>query len=364
VNLKKSIGLGGPNLGLREKTRVAKVLASGKLAQGQLVAQFEHQFSKKFDLGASVALNSGTSALHLGAIGLGIGAGDEVIVPSFTFAATANAFAIQGAKPVFCDVEKDFFTLDPNELEKLITSKTRAVVAVHLYGQLADMKSLSAICKKHNLFLIEDAAQAHGAVIDGKFAGSWGEYSAFSFYPTKNMTTGEGGMLTTFNSSLERSIRLLRNQGMIERYRNEIPGLNNRMTEIGGAIGLEQLKRLDGFNSRRIRNASFYFNELGSLAGLELPKVRSNSKHVFHQFTIKVSGDRDEFAKELKKLGVDSGIYYPTPVHELEAYRVEKHLPVTSQLAKSCLSLPIHPRLSRSDLKKVTSAVKMTLGQK
>jgi len=364
VVVSKSVSLGGPNLGIRERARVAKVLASGKLAQGRLVSEFESEFSKKFGLGSSVALNSGTSALHLGAIGLGIGEGDEVIVPSFTFAATANAFAIQGAKPVFCDVDKDYFTLDANEVEKLVTGRTKAVVAVHLYGQLADMAALSAICSKHNLFLIEDAAQAHGAILNGKFAGSWGEYSAFSFYPTKNMTTGEGGMLTTFNFSLERSVRLLRNQGMIERYRNEIPGLNNRMTEIGGAIGLEQLKRLDGFNSSRIRNASFYFEELGSLAGMELPKVRNDSKHVFHQFTVKVSGDRDEFAKELKALGVDSGIYYPTPVHELEAYQVDKHLPVTSELAKSCLSLPIHPRLSRSDLKKVTRAVKLALGQK
>ena len=362
--MKKVIGLGGPNLGFRERVRVSRVLSSGKLAQGSLVSEFENRFAEKFKLGSSVALNSGTSALHLGGIALEIGPGDEVIVPSFTFAATANAFAIQGAKVVFADVEKDFFTIDPVHVEKLITPRTKAVVAVHLYGQLADVSALSALCKANNIALIEDAAQAHGAMLEGLFAGSWGVYSAFSFYPTKNMTSGEGGMLTTFDAALERKVRLLRNQGMIERYRNEVAGLNNRMTEIGAAIGIEQLRKLDGFNAARIRNSELYFDKLSSTPGIVLPKVRSASKHVFHQFTVQLHGSRDDFATELRSLGVESGIYYPTPVHRLEAYKSQADLPVTEQLAKSCLSLPIHPRLSRKQIDSVVHSVKQVLGQK
>ena len=358
------VGLGGPSLGLKERAAAIKVLRSGKLAQGELVSSFEGEFAAKFGLNSSVALNSGTSALHLGGIALGLGSGDEVIVPSFTFAATANAFAIQGAKPVFCDVEPDFFTISPESVEKLITPRTRAVVAVHLYGQLSDMAHLQDICKRKAIHLIEDAAQAHGAMLDGTFAGGWGSYAAFSFYPTKNMTTIEGGMLTTSDSELERTVRLLRNQGMIERYRNEVPGLNNRMTEVAAAIGLVQLRRLDRFNEARINNANVYFSELSGVTGLQLPKMRKNSKHVFHQFTVKVQGDRNEFAIELSKLGVDSGIYYPTPVHQLPAYQSSSKLPVTDALAASCLSLPIHPKLSRRELKIVVSAVKAVMGQR
>lgn len=355
--------MGGPNLGFSERKRVSRVLASGKLAQGSLVLEFESKFSKKFGFSASVALNSGTSALHLGGIALDLESGDEVIVPSFTFAATANAFAVQGATPVFADVEEDFFTINPDSVERLITPRTKAVVAVHLYGQLADMNSLSAICEKHNVALIEDAAQAHGAMHEGIYAGSWGAYSAFSFYPTKNMTSGEGGMLTTSDSELERKVRLLRNQGMIERYKNEVAGLNNRMTEIQAAIGIEQLRKLDGFNAARIRNAEVYFRNLSSTPGIKLPAVRAKSKHVFHQFTVTVDGDRDEFASELRKLGVESGVYYPTPVNELQAYNISAELPVTKRLSKSCLSLPIHPRLSKRDLDFVIKSVKQVVGQ-
>lgn len=361
--MSQRVSLGGPSLGLRERVAVSQVLRSGKLAQGAQVGAFEKAFSAKFQVGTSVALNSGTSALHLGGIALGIGAGDEVIVPSFTFAATANAFAIQGATPIFCDVERDFYTIDPEAVESLITPRTRAVVAVHLYGQLSDMHRLREICHRHNLHLIEDAAQAHGAMLDDIFAGGWGSYSAFSFYPTKNMTTIEGGMLTTSDPGIERSARLLRNQGMIERYKNEVPGLNNRMTEVAAAVGLVQLRKLDSFNEKRVKNANFYFSELSGLEGFQLPKIRANSKHVFHQFTALVSGDRNEFAAELKKLDVDSGIYYPTPVHQLPAYNSSANLPVTSELARSCISLPIHPKLSKQELRKVVRAVNLVMGQ-
>jgi len=356
------IGLGGPSLGLREKIAVWSQLSSGKLAQGAKVEKFETSFAKWVGAKKAVAVNSGTSALHIGNLSLGIGPGDEVIVPAFTFAASANSIALTGAKPVFCDVEEDYFTIDPNKIEKLITPKTKAIMAVHLYGQMCDMKSLKAIADKHGLFLIEDAAQAHGASIDGVPAGSWGDFAAFSFYPTKNMTTGEGGAITTDNEELVRMSKLLRNQGMLERYRNEVVGLNNRMTEISAVIGLEQLRRVDGFNGKRMRNAQILSEGLSGVGGISIPSIRQNAKHVFHQYTVRIDGDRDIFASELKKLGVDNAVYYPVPVNRLASFMPSEPLMVSEYLSKHCLSLPVHPSLTKVQLEKVTSSVRKVLG--
>jgi perosamine synthetase len=356
------IGLGGPSLGLREKLAVWSQLSSGKLAQGPKVEKFETSFAKWVGAKKAVAVNSGTSALHIGNLSLGIGLGDEVIVPAFTFAASANSIALTGAKPVFCDVEEEYFTIDPNKVEKLITPKTKAIMAVHLYGQMCDMKSLEAIADKHGLFLIEDAAQAHGASIDGIPAGSWGDFAAFSFYPTKNMTTGEGGAITTGNEELVRMSKLLRNQGMLERYRNEVVGLNNRMTEISAVIGLEQLRRVDGFNRKRIRNAQILSEGLSGVGGINVPSIRQNAKHVFHQYTVRIDGNRDLFASELKKLGVDNAVYYPIPVNRLSPFAPSDILPVSEYLSKHCLSLPVHPSLTKVQLENVISAVRKVLG--
>ena len=356
------IGLGGPSIGLREKAAVWAQLSSGKLAQGLRVSEFEAKFASWIGAEFAVAVNSGTSALHIGNLALGLGPGDEVIVPSFTFAASANSIALTGATPVFCDVEAEYFTLDPIKVEALVTKNTKAIMAVHLYGQIADMVSLRKIAHKHNLFLIEDAAQSHGAALNDVPAGTWGDYAAFSFYPTKNMTTGEGGALTTANPDLVRKAQLLRNQGMLERYRNEVVGLNNRMTEIAAVIGLEQLKRLEGFNSKRIRNARILTEKLDNLPGISVPAVRTGSKHVFHQYTIIVDGNRDSFAKELKSAGVETGIYYPFPVHKLEPFSSTSNLPVTDYLTQHCLSLPIHPSHSPSKIAKVAAAVRKVAG--
>jgi len=356
------ITLGGPSLGLAEKVAVWKQLSSGQLAQGAKVAEFEGKFATWSGCQNVVALNSGTSALHVGNLALGLQAGDEVIVPSFTFAASANSIALTGATPIFCDVDPVYFTLDPEKVRSLITPKTKAIMAVHLYGQMADMASLKVLAKEFDLFLIEDAAQAHGAHLNGTPAGGWGDFGAFSFYPTKNMTTGEGGALTTSQAKIDRSSRLLRNQGMVERYKNEVVGLNNRMTELEAVIGIQQLKRIDNFNSRRIRNASILSTALSGLNGVQVPTVRPNSKHVFHQYTILVTQDRDQFSKELAKLNVQSAAYYPTPVHRLPAFRVDANLPVTAQLTSACLSLPVHPSLSRSKVQKVAMAVRQVLG--
>lgn len=351
----RQIHLNRPSIGFRERAAVNRVLRSGNLAQGTTVAEFENSFSKFVSGSACVALNSGTSALHLGLLALGIGPGDEVIVPTFTFAATANAAAITGAKPVFVDIEQDFFSIDVNRVEEAITPKTKAVVAVHLYGHPAELDKLTQICQKHGLLLVEDAAQAHLAEYDGKAVGSIGDVGAFSFYPTKNMTTGEGGMATTNNRETERKLRLLRNQGMEIRYQNEIPGFNNRMTELAAAIGVVQLKQIENWTLKRQANAAFLDR---SLEGVIVPPVSPRARHVYHQYTIRlVDQDRDRFASELKRLGVDSDVYYPSPVHTLPAYDLSLDTPVADAVSKTCLSIPVHQKLTKSNLQKIAEVV-------
>jgi dTDP-4-amino-4,6-dideoxygalactose transaminase len=351
----KQIPLNRPDLGIRERLAVDAVLRSGSLAQGKKVAQFESSFSATVAGRSSIAVNSGTSALHLGLLALGVGPGDEVIVPSFTFAATANAVAITGATPVFVDIEPDYFSIDPSAVISAISKKTKAVIAVHLYGHTALMSELKRVCDSAGLFLVEDAAQAHLAEFDGVPAGAWGAISAFSFYPTKNMTTGEGGMTVTPDEELARRVRLLRNQGMERRYENEIPGFNNRMTEVAAAIGIIQLEKLAGWTSKRRSNAAFLDK---NLIGVRTPKVHTLASHSYHQYTIKVEGhDRDRFAAELKKLGVDSDVYYPSPVHKLPAYGLSHSLDVAESVTRSCLSIPVHQKLTRSDISRIVAAV-------
>jgi perosamine synthetase len=352
---KKQVPLNRPDLGIKERLAVDAVLRSGALAQGKKVAEFESAFSATVTGRSSIAVNSGTSALHLGLLALGIGPGDEVVVPSFTFAASANAVAITGATPVFVDVEPDYFSIDPVAVREAIGPKTKAVIAVHLYGHPARMSELRAICDSAGIFLVEDAAQAHLAEFENIPVGAWGAMAAFSFYPTKNMTTGEGGMSVAGDEAVARNVRLLRNQGMERRYENEVPGFNNRMTEVAAAIGLVQLQKLANWTKKRQSNAAFLDE---NLSGVVIPKVHPLASHVYHQYTIKVEGhDRGKFASELKKLGVDSDVYYPAPVHKLPAYGLTHSLEVTEQITKSCLSIPVHQRLSRSDLSKIVSAV-------
>lgn len=236
-------------------------------------------------------MSSGTAALHLGLLAAGIGPGDEVIVPSFTFAATANAVALTGAAPVFADIEPDCYCLDPAAVVAAITPRTRAVMPVHMYGQPADMGACDLLAREHGLALFEDAAQAHGAQQAGRPVGGFGEFGAFSFYPTKNMTSGEGGMIATGNHDLARAARLLRNQGMERRYENEVIGFNQRMTDLHAAIGRVQLTRLAGWTEKRQKNAALLDQELTT--DVVVPKVRPASGHVYHQDTIRVSEDRD-----------------------------------------------------------------------
>lgn len=348
------IRVASPNIGIDERQAVDRVLASGMIAQGPEVQAFEEEFMAVSGTTECVAVNSGTSALHLGLIAAGIGPGDEVIVPSFSFAATANSVALAGATPIFADVDSDTFCIDPADVEQKITSRTKAIMPVHLYGQAADMTALLSIAEAADLDVFEDAAQAHLATMDGRPVGGLGRFGAFSFYPTKNMTAGEGGMITTNDPELARRARLLRNQGMEARYRNELVGFNARMTDIHAAIGRTQLAKLDRWTATRQANAAVLSE--GIVQSVNVPAITENATHVFHQYTIKVP-QRDEFQRRLAEQGVDSGIYYPIPIHRLPSFDLDLDLPVTEAVARQVLSLPVHPNLTTDDLATVVDAV-------
>ena len=344
-----------PEIGAEERAAVDRVMQSGMLAQGPEVAAFETEFSALVNGLHSVALNSGTSALHMAFLAGGIGAGDEVIVPSFSFAATANAVALTGATPVFVDIELDTFNIDPAAIEAAITSRTKAIMPVHLYGHPAAMGAITAIAKKHGIDVYEDAAQAVAASLDGTPVGAFGVAASFSFYPTKNMTSGEGGMVTTPSADLARSVRVLRNQGMEKRYENEVVGFNTRMTDIHAAIGRVQLTKLAGWTAKRQANAAFLSEHL---QGVVTPPTAPGAVHVFHQYTIRVvDHDRDAFQAELEKQGVGSGVYYPTPIHRLPSFKLDVDLPVTELATTQVLSLPVYPALTDGELETIVEAV-------
>ena len=283
-----------PIIGDEERAAVDRVLRSGMLAQGPEVKAFEEEFSQHFGLGrACVAVNSGTSGQHLGLLSCGVGAGDEVIVPSFTFAATANSVALTGATPVFADIDADDFCLSPEAFEASITERTVGVMPVHLYGHPAKMDQITEIAQRHGIQVFEDAAQAHGASLNGTPVGAFGSFAMFSLYPTKNMTSGEGGMVSVATDEVERLMRLYRNQGMERQYHNEVVGFNTRMTDIHAAIGRVQLTKVGGWTAQRQQNAAFLS---ANLMGVTTPPVADGAVHVYHQYTVRVPDDRDGFA--------------------------------------------------------------------
>ena len=353
-----------PCLGEEEAGAVAEVMASGMIAQGRVVREFERAFASHCGVRHAVATSSGTTALHAALLAAGIGPGDEVIVPSFTFIATATSVSMCGARPVFADVDDRTFTLDPASAERLLTPKTRALVGVHLFGQPFDISALSGLCREHDLLLIEDAAQAHGAAFQGRRVGSFGSLGCFSFYATKNMTTGEGGMVTTDDAELADRVRLLINHGQSEKYLHTRLGYNYRMTDMGAAMGLVQLGKLEGMNARRAANAGYLDGTL-RCPGLVTPYVRPGSTHVYHQYVVKVEKGarlpRDGLAEALAARGVGTAVHYPRPVHDQPLYRGQQGkdpCPVSSGLASRVLSLPVHPLLSEEDLSAIARAVR------
>ncbi|GAA4314412.1 DegT/DnrJ/EryC1/StrS family aminotransferase [Actinomadura luteofluorescens] len=360
VESERPVPAASPVIGEAEIEAAVRVLRSGRVVQGPEVAAFEEEFSALVAGRHCVAVNSGTSALHLSMMALGIGPGDEVIVPSFTFAATANVVRLVGAEPVFVDIERGSFCVDPDAVAAAVGPRTAAIMPVHLYGHPAAMDRVGEIAQPHGLAVVDDVAQAHGAAHGGTPVGALGTIGCFSFYPTKNMHALEGGMITTADAETARTLRLLRNQGMEQRYANEIVGANVRLTDVAAAIGREQLKRLPGWTERRIGNARFLD---GKITGAVVPPVAPGVRHVYHQYTVRVAGDRDAFQRRLEERKVGSAVYYPNPVHRLRPFLKDGapdprwDLPETERAATEVLSLPVHPSLADDELARVADAV-------
>jgi len=352
------IPIAKPIIGDEEREAVLEVLNSGIIAQGPRVREFELAFSEFTGTEFAIAVNSGTAALHIALLAHDIGKGDEVITTPFTFISTSNSILFTGARPVFVDIEEETFNIDPDRIQERITGKTRALLPVHLYGHPADMRAIMEIAEDHKLLVIEDACQAHGAEFNGKRVGSFGT-GCFSFYPTKNMTTSEGGMITTDDRRIAERARMLRDHGSRERYIHEILGFNLRMTDISAAIGLCQLRKLPEFNRRRIENAQT-LNRLIHNERIITPRVRENCKHVFHQYTIRVTDDRDRIVNILNEKGIGTGIYYPIPIHKQKLYKdlgYNETLPVSERLANEVISLPVHPSVTMENLKYISSVL-------
>lgn len=352
------IPIAKPLIGEEEKAAVLEVLSSGQLAQGRRVHEFEERFAAWVGARYAVAVSSGTTALHVALLAHGIGPGDEVITTPFSFIASANCIAYVGAVPRFADIEPAYYTIDPAAMEAQITPRTRAIIPVHLFGQPCDMDAIAAIAEHHGLAIIEDACQAHGARLNGRPMGSWGT-ACYSFYPTKNMTTGEGGMITTDDPALAERMRMIREHGMRQRYVHETLGYNFRMTDIQAAIGLVQLTRVDGWNEQRRRNAALLTARLANVPGVETPRVRPGAVHVFHQYTVSVA-DRDRVIAALTAREIGYGVYYPIPIHRQQVYQgwgYHDILPAAEAASARVLSLPVHPALTEDEVNAVADAV-------
>ncbi|HEY2934920.1 MAG TPA: DegT/DnrJ/EryC1/StrS family aminotransferase [Acidobacteriota bacterium] len=337
-----------------------RTLEKGWFILGEEVRAFEREFAAYIGVDHAVGVGSGTEALHLALAACGIKQGDEVITVSHTAVATVAAVELTGASPVLVDIEPQFYALDPARLEQAITSRTRAVVPVHLYGQPADLEAILKIARRHRLRVVEDCAQAHGAVYDGRRAGSWGDIACFSFYPTKNLgALGDGGMVVTNDSELAEKVRLLREYGWAERYISSVPGWNSRLDEVQAAVLRVKLGHLDSDNETRARHAARY-NEALRTPVAATPLVRPLARHVYHLYVIRCSR-RDELQAFLKQKGIGALVHYPVAVHLQPAYRGRLRgsdsLPESERAAREVLSLPMYPELSAAELQAVIDAV-------
>ncbi|MEM3285386.1 MAG: DegT/DnrJ/EryC1/StrS family aminotransferase [Fervidicoccaceae archaeon] len=356
------IPISKPIIENEEIEAVVNVLKSGMLTRGKETENFEKEFASYVGAKYAVSVMNGTIALETALRALGIRSGDEVIVPDFTFIATANAVINVGARPVFADIDERTYCIDPDSINELITNRTKAIIPVHLFGHPADMDAINEIAEDNRLLVLEDSAQAHGAEIKGEKVGSLGHASAFSFYATKNMMTGEGGMVTTSIDSVHELLLKLRKHGEAKRYLSDMIGSNLFMTEMQAALGRVQLRKLDKWNDIRRNNAKFYIEKLSSVKDIVLPSELPGYKHVYHQFVIRVPAEiRDKLIDYLTKKGIGTAIHYPYPLHDHPVYRAlgypESLNPVSKKVAKEVLSIPVHPLLSKDDLEYIAISI-------
>lgn len=339
---------------------VTRVMESGRYILGQEVHSFEEEFSAYIGVRFGVGVGSGTEALHLALRACGITSNDEVITVSHTAVATVAAIGLCGAKPVLIDIDPSTFLIDPERIERAITPRTRAIIPVHLYGHVADMKAIRFIAGRHGLRVIEDCAQSHGALFEGRQSGSWGDLSVFSFYPTKNLgALGDGGMVMTDDPELAEKVRLIRQYGWRQRYVSEIPGLNSRLDELQAAILRVKLKYLDPWNEARRKKANRYAALLKDLA-IRCPLEKDPQRHVYHLYVIRAR-KRDALQIFLKEKGIETLIHYPVPVHLQKAYQylgyLRGDLPSTEACSEDILSLPLYPEIAESDIEEVAAQI-------
>lgn len=362
----QKIPIAKPEIGIEEMEAVKEVLESGMLVQGKKVKEFEDKFAEYIGVKHAIAVSNGTVALDVALKALNIGPGDEVITSAFSFVASGNCILFQNAKPVFADIDPKTFNIDASDVAEKITSKTKAIIPIHIFGQPARMDPLKEIANDKGIALVEDAAQAHGAEYKGQKAGSIGTLGCFSFYATKNMMTGEGGIITTNDQKLADMMRLIRSHGEIKKYTHTVLGYNYRMTNLNGAIGVVQLKKLDKFNQKRIENAKLLSKGINGINGLTAPYVDSNVKHVFHQYVIRLeteySMNRDEFSSYLSERGVGVAVHYPIPIYKQPLYQKlgysQTKCPNTEDACMKVLSLPVHPGVDIKDIQHILTTVR------
>lgn len=367
----KTIPINRPLLDEEEVEAVAKVLRSGILTSrtesASMVGQFERAFAKFVKARYAFAVNSGTTALHLSLLASGLDQGSEVIVPSFTFVATAETVVLAGARPVFVDIDPDTYNIDPERIEEAITEKTKVIIPVDLYGLPADMKPIREIAENHDLKIVEDAAQAHGAECNGKPAGSFADVACWSFYASKNMTTGEGGMITTSSDGYAEKLPYMRSHGEKEEYVSSMIGGNFRMPEMEAAVGNVQLRKLPAFLKRRQSNAENLASKLRNVEKLQLPAVQKGYKHSWYLFTARLKKadkkERDRVVDGLRQLGIGAAVYYQEPIHLMPFYRKfrKRGLPHTEEAARQVFSLPIHPAVETEQIDYIAVSVKKLL---
>ena len=373
-SMRDMIPINQPSMGKEEIEAVVEVLKSGILSEksgrGPRVLQFEKEFAKFVGAKHAIAVSSGTAALHSTLLAAGVQQGDEVVIPSFTFSATAGAVVLAGGRPGFADIDADTYCVTRETIEAALTRGTKAIMPVHMYGLCADMDSIMELAHNRGIVVIEDAAQAHGAEYNGRRIGSIGDATCFSFYPGKNMTTGEGGMVTTNDDDLAEQIRMIRTHGEERPYWVSRQGHNYRMPEISAAIGAAQLKRLPGFLQERRKNAEYLIEKLGVLGKLVMPKEPAGLKHAWYLFTARLrganAGKRNKLVEKLRSRNIGASVYYESPVHMLPYYRDlqsprRSALPETERACRQVFSLPVHPQLRQTELQYVADTVKRVI---